>query len=73
MKMKHVTLSDFLTKSQIDAAFEIYKADDQPAARIAKEIIEPNLTEINRKLGQENDAKFLAYACEHVFNQVGRG
>ncbi len=72
---KTMTLLDFLTQSQIDSAlalFKKFKNTGKFATECAKQIIEPNMAEINAKLGQENDAKYLAYACEHVFTQMGQ-
>ena len=69
-------LPDFLTEEQIQQAHKIYKealaVGQLPAARIAKEVIGPNMAEINRKLGQQNDVYYLAYACEFVFNESRR-
>lgn len=61
-----IRISDFLTVDQINQA-----AVCSSAREIAEKVITPNMAEINRKLGQENDALFLAYAVEHVFNVVG--
>ena len=58
---KYVTLPDFLTEEQIQRVVELKTAD-----KIMKEVILPNMDEINRKLGQTNDAKYLAYLCEYV-------
>jgi len=72
--MKSMTLPDFLTPAQIDSAQALYrkfKGTGKFATECAKQIIEPNIAEINRKLGQENDPKYLAYACEYVFSQTG--
>lgn len=70
--MKTVTLTDFLTKKQIDQALKLYDEAEPGtfAKRCAAEIIEPALLEINRKLGQENDAHYLAYCCEAVILKV---
>ena len=67
--MKYVSLPDFLTKEQIQQALDIW-TDTQSAKEIAAKVIQPNLTEINRKLGQENDALYLSYACTYVFQQI---
>lgn len=71
---RSMTLPDFLTDEQIEQARKIYVAcqnsDKMPASEIAKQVIEPNMAEINRKLGQENDAHYLAFCCEYVFSQV---
>jgi len=71
--MKQITLPDFLTEDAIQAAWKIYqehKGTGRVATLIAAQIIEPNIVSINNKLGQENDAHYLAYCCEHVFNQM---
>lgn len=71
--MKQITLPDFLTDEQIQAALAIYrehKDSGRVAALIAANVITPNMAVINQKLGQENDAHYLAYCCEHVFNQM---
>lgn len=69
---KSMSLPDFLTQEQIDAAWALYqKAQPGTFARqCSEQIIQPNMAEINRKLGQENDASYLAYACEYVFMQM---
>lgn len=61
--MKTTTLPQFLTDAQIAAAAKLY-ADHGMAARlkIQTQVIEPNLPAINAKLGQDNDARYLAYA-----------
>lgn len=64
--LKTMTLPDFLTKEQIKRASAC-----KSAKAICELIIKPNMVEINRKLGQENDPMFLSYACEHVFRQAG--
>ena len=63
--MKQVTIDQFLNESQIKKAIELRKAKD-----ICKVIIEPNLDSINKKLGQENDAMYLAYAVEYVVGML---
>lgn len=67
--MKQVTLLDFLTEEQITKAVEIYKAGGR-AEFICAELIAPNIEEINKKLGQENDPMYLAYCCEYVLSKV---
>ena len=73
---KSVTLHDFLTDKQVLAAWQIYK-DLSPApgvaAKIATEVIEPNMREIEAKLGQECDAYYLGYMCEYVFMKAPSG
>lgn len=70
--MKSITLPDFLTAEQIEAAHQLFKTATPGtfATKCAEQIIAPNLDEINRKTGQANDPKYLAYACEFVFGQL---
>ncbi len=72
MADRTMVITDFLTQDQINEAIKIYETAEPGtfARTLAEKIIEPNLAEINRKLGQENDARYLAYACEYVFNQM---
>jgi len=68
--MKTMTLPDFLTDTQIQQALKLYEAHGMDAtSKICKQIIEPNMAAINTKLGQENDARYLAYTCVYVFSQ----
>jgi hypothetical protein len=71
---KDIKLPDFLTESEIKQVVRIYKQhkDDGAAAKICKEVIEPNLERINESLGQENDPSYLAYACEYVMMRTGQ-
>lgn len=71
--MRTVTLATFLTDEQINAALALWRRPHMERvfhSDVQREIIEPNLAEINRKLGQENDPSFLAYAIEFVFGQI---
>jgi hypothetical protein len=64
------TLPAFLTEAQIERCVAIIQNTERPARRICDEVIAPNLAEINRKLGQENNAMYLAYAVEYVLTQI---
>ena len=64
--MRHITIDQFLNEEQIKKAVELKKAND-----ICRLIIEPNLEDINKKLGQENNALYLSYAVEYAINQSG--
>ena len=64
--MPYITIDQFLNKEQIKKAIQLRKAKD-----ICKLIIEPNLKDINKKLGQENSATYLGYAVEYAINQSG--
>lgn len=68
---KSVTLLDILTKAQIAHAMRLYKAQGVAAVeKIQIEVIEPNMAAINEKLGQENDARYLAYVVVYVLSEV---
>ena len=69
--MMKKTIHDFLTETQINRAIQIFEEGQADLhARLQREVIEPNMAEINRKLGQENDASYLAYAVEYVLQQA---
>lgn len=73
---KTISVTDFLTAEEIDRAIRLYSetlGKNTFATRCAAEIIEPALPRINEKLGQENDAKYLAYAVEYALAQAGAG
>ena len=61
--MKTVALTDFLTKYQIQ---DCLKAGEDIQQILA--VIEPHMDEINQKLGQENDPKYLAYAIQYALS-----
>lgn len=64
---RQVSLSDFLTEKQIDHCIRLYNADTQGCVyAIEDKVIKPNIETINRKLGQENDSRYLAYAVQYV-------
>jgi len=63
--MKKVTINQFLNKEQIEKAKNLKKAKD-----ICAEIIEPNISDINAALGQENDPMYLAYMVEYAISLI---
>lgn len=68
---KSVTLPDFLTDEQIAQAVKLYEAHGMDAVgKIQAQVIEPNMAAINAKLGQENSARYLAYAVVHACSQA---
>lgn len=72
--MKMMTLPDFLTDEQITLAIRLYeKHGDRAVERIRAQVIEPNMEAINHKIGQENDARYLAYAVVYSLSQATRG
>jgi hypothetical protein len=71
--MTHASITDFLTPEEIERAQALWqelKDTGRFAATVARDIIEPNMARINAALGQENDARYLAYAVEYVFGQA---
>lgn len=78
-EQRMISVGDFLTQEQAKAAIVLWakhggrKGNGTFVNALVSEIIEPNLAEINRKLGQENNARFLAYAVEHVLIQASDG
>lgn len=70
--MKVITLHDFLTDEQLEAAKKLYleKTESECTEAICDQIVTPNIVQINEKLGQENDPKYLAYCIYFVFNQL---
>ena len=68
--MQTMTLPRFLTEAQIAVARRLYEIHGLDAkAQIQQYVIEPNMRAINEKLGQENDASYLAYVVVYVFSQ----
>lgn len=65
---RSVTLDEFLTDEQLEKCLVLYP----DVYAIRREVIEPSMTEINRKLGQENDARFLAYMVIFAISQAAR-
>ncbi len=69
---RSITLPEFLTEGQIAEAAALYEAHGRrgSVARIQAQVIEPNMDAINAKLGQENDARYLAHAVAYVLSQA---
>ena len=65
--MKTVTLGDMLTLTQLERCRALYP----DRVRIRDEVIKPNMTEIDRKLGQENDPDYLSYVIVYAFDNSG--
>jgi hypothetical protein len=65
---KTVTIGQFLTAEEIKTATELY-ATCRPgtfASVLTENVILPNIERINKALGQENDARYLAYMVEYA-------
>ncbi len=71
-----ITLTDFLTETQIQECLALYEAHDHAkgsfASVVCERVIEPNMAAINAKLGQENNPKYLAYAVEYLLTANAR-
>lgn len=68
-----MTLLDFLTEKQIKQAYKLYLehlSHTNAVGEIERQIIIPNMKEINHKLGQENNSKYLAYVCVYAFAKI---
>ena len=65
-----MTLPQFLTDAQIAKAAKLYAAHGHDSvAEIEAQVIEPNMAAINKKLGQDNDARYLAYAAVYALSR----
>ena len=66
--MQGISLNKFLTVSEIRLARKLWNenANGSYAAKVAEQIIKPNILRINQLLGQENDPMYLAYAIEYA-------
>lgn len=67
-------IGDFVTKDMFEQIKKICseeKRDGKRVTRITREVMRPNMDEINRKLGQVNEPRYLAYAVLHALNQCG--
>lgn len=69
--MKTVQMQDFLTGTEIRAAWKIFDKDRiHFHKRVLDEVILPNMPRINKALGQDNDAQYLAYAVEYALGSA---
>lgn len=69
--MKTITLPDFLTPGEIKKVAAMFNADPLHFhKRVLDEIITPNMARIDRALGQDNNAEYLAYVVEYACMQA---
>ena len=64
-----------MTEAEIQKAMTLWnelRGTGQFAKEVEKQIIAPNMDRINKRLGQENDSRYLAYAVEYIFTQASR-
>lgn len=73
---KMVSIKDFLTDDQIRQAMKIgqdYAHDmTKMTNKLEEQVIKPNISEINRKLGQPNDTRYMAYLLTYALTSAGR-
>lgn len=67
--MKTVAIKDFMTNDMMALAVRI----GPDVRRLEAEVIRPNMAEIDRKLGQENDPTFMAYMLVWAMNSFAAG
>ena len=70
---KQVVITDFLTEDEIALALQLFNDPNRTkpySEVVCEQITRPNLSRINRALGQDNDPKYLAYMVEYVMTQV---
>jgi len=69
-----MTLHPFLTEAQIAQAIALYEEHGMDAVdEICKRVIVPNMAAIDAKIGQANDARYLAYAVVYALSSVSEG
>lgn len=66
--MKTIRITDMLTEEQMRQCVALYPSRE----RIRDEVVKPNMAEIDRKLGQENDPDYLSYAIVYVIGEAQR-
>jgi len=70
--MTQATIGEIFTSDELERAQRLYETCPAGtfATRCAAEVVTPALPRINARLGQENDAKYLAYALEMALAQA---
>lgn len=66
---KYITISEILSPLEIEAIGHLVKNSLTPQKTIL-EYISPRMPVINKKLGQENDASYLAYVISFAFSST---
>lgn len=69
---RSVAITDFLTPEQISEAWKLFESAEAHTfvKRCSEEFITPLLPEINKRLGQENNALYLSYVVQYIFNSA---
>lgn len=63
--MKMIKVGDIFTQEMIELAMTCKSTNE-----IEEKVIKPNMEEINRKSGQENDSRYMSYAMEFAISQL---
>lgn len=75
MIRKTWTIGELFTGAEIDKAVQLYKQQSSQSKfidEVVQAIVKPALPRINRLTGQENDARYLAYALEYAIISSSR-
>ena len=77
MTTKKFTISEILPEAAIEVAMLIGRDIGRIEAgeivvRLEREVVVPNMAEINRRTRQENDARYMAYAVYYALSQTKR-
>jgi hypothetical protein len=73
--IKTLTVTDFLSESEIGEARKLYKEHAGTGgfnAVVVDEIIRPNIQRINATLGGSTDARYLGFAVEQFLSNEGK-
>ena len=72
MPGRKITAGDFMTTKMVRDAVAIYRTAPLHLRhrRLLHEVIKPNMAEINRKLGQENNPEYFAYLVEYLISNA---
>lgn len=70
--MKQITIKDFMTDEMVDKAIHLYRTSHSRHLALVG-LLKPHMADINRKLGQENDVDYLAYAVEYAISVAEDG
>jgi|tagenome__1003787_1003787.scaffolds.fasta_scaffold20690405_1 hypothetical protein len=67
------TLGNLFTSTELNKAYRLYTECKGTGfnRRCAAEIVEPVLERINKTTGQQNDARYWAYAIEYAIMSSG--
>ena len=68
--IRAVTISDLLSLKQLQDALTLWCRGGR-AMELCVAVIEPNIEEFNKKLGEQIDPMYLAYALEYTFSIGG--